>query len=51
MASRPLLSPLGEQNTLDPLSYERGGVNLALGRSSDTDGYGNWTTGKLTCSR
>ena len=37
MASRPLLSPLGEENTLDPLSYERGGVNLALGRSSDTE--------------
>ena len=37
MASRPLLSPLGEENILDPLSYERGGVNLALGRSSDTE--------------
>lgn len=37
MASLPLLSPLGEENTLDPLSYERGGVNLALGRSSDTE--------------
>lgn len=37
MASRPSLSPLGEENTLDPLSYERGGVNLALGRSSDTE--------------
>ena len=37
MASRPLLSPLGKENTLDPLSYERGGVNLALGRSSDTE--------------
>ena len=37
MASRPSLSPLGEKNTLDPLSYERGGVNLALGRSSDTE--------------
>ena len=37
MASRPLLPPLGEENTLDPLSYERGGVNLALGRSSDTE--------------
>lgn len=37
MASRPLLSPLGEENTLDPLSYERGGVNLALGGSSDKE--------------
>lgn len=37
MASRPLLSLLAEENTLDPLSYERGGVNLALGRSSDTE--------------
>lgn len=35
MAYRPLLSPLGEENTLDPLSYERDGVNLTLSGSSD----------------